>query len=253
VLHGPGAAQQTARLRSYWVDLGQFPDWSRPWSVPGWLAVGTGGLFRYALYPLGLGFVPVAAVGAWRLIRTGRADVAVMLLAPVGLAAAAGLAGKYPFGGSRLHLYAAPGLALACGVGLLDLWERAATLRAARFVPLVRGLLAVAACWGVAEGVVTPAIDSTRVEYRPAAAAVLALPAAERVVVSDHTFLYYLRGRPGVRYIDDLDDVGRGAVWLGSFTDPRIDPVVDGVLRAGGWRVTDTRAFGRVLLRRIER
>src|SRR5205085_443693 len=148
-------------LREYWVDLGHFPDWSRPQSLPGWLYSGVGGIFRYCLYPLGMAFVPFAAVGFVSLWRGGRRDVAVFLAGPLALALVAGVLGKYPFGGSRLHLYAAPGLALLSAVGVKLAWDRLA-IRSRTRARSGRTALVVVVGWGIVEGALFPVFGSTR-------------------------------------------------------------------------------------------
>ncbi|MBN9120126.1 MAG: glycosyltransferase family 39 protein [Planctomycetes bacterium] len=218
LLTGPAGAQQTPVLRNYWVELGHFPDWSRPQSLPGWLWSGVTGVFRYCLYPLGMAFVPFAAVGFASLWRGGRRDVAVFLAAPMGLALIAGLLGKYPFGGSRLYLFAAPGLALLTAVGIRCVWDRLASSES-RGARIGRVAVAAVTCWGIVEGATFPLFGSSRVEVRPAVEFLKARPAGEDVIVADHVFAYYLRREPGVSSLDDPPRARTGGVWVAGGSD----------------------------------
>jgi hypothetical protein len=215
LLAGPASAQQTPALRNYWVELGHFPDWSRPQSLPGWLWSGVTGVFRYCLYPLGMVFVPFAVAGFVSLWRSGRRDVAVFLAAPLWLALVAGLLGKYPFGGSRLHLFAAPGLALLSAVGIRLAWDRLTSPRA-RVGRLA--LLALASA-GIVEGAAFPLFGSSRIEVRPAVEFLKTRPAGEPVVVMEHIYAYYLRREPNVSFVGEAPPVRTGRVWVAGGSD----------------------------------
>ena len=215
VLTGPAAAQQTPALRNYWVELGHFPDWSHPQSLPGWLWSGVTGVFRYCLYPLGMAFVPFAVAGFVSLWRSGRRGVAVFLAAPLWLALVAGLLGKYPFGGSRLHLFAAPGLALLSAAGIRLAWDRLASPRAR----IGRVALIALACAGIVEGATFPLFGSSRIEVRPAVEFLKARPAGEPVVVMEHVYLYYLRREPNVSFAGEAPPVRTGRVWVAGGSD----------------------------------
>lgn len=224
LLAGPGGAQQTPGLRAYWADLGHFPNWARPWALPGWALSGVGGIFRYCLYPAGTLLAPFAVAGFVSLWRGGRRDVAVFLLAPLALALGAGLVGKYPFGGSRLHLYAAPGLALLTAAGLRAAWDRLAA-RPGRVAAAGRVALVAVTGWGVLEGASLPLAGSARVDVRPAAEYLKARPAGEPVRVTDHVFAYYLRRDPAVGLL--LGPLPDGPVWVAGTFDPKApDPVL---------------------------
>jgi hypothetical protein len=91
-----------------------------------WVVLGTLGVLRYAVRPLGNLLAPLAIVGA---IRLGRVDgrLLVLLLAPLGLALVAALMVKYPYGGMRTTAFTAPALILCvvAGVGPTWAWLRA--------------------------------------------------------------------------------------------------------------------------------
>jgi hypothetical protein len=214
LLAGPAAAQQTATLRNYWVELGHFPNWDRPLSVPGWLWSGVFGVFRYCLYPFGTVFVPFAMIGGASLWHAGRRDVAVFLAAPLALALVAGLLGKYPFGGSRLYLFAAPGLALLSAAGIRLAWDR---FRGR----IVRAVLVTVVGWGIVEGATFPLFGLSRIEVRPAVVFVKSRPAGEPVIVTNHVFAYYLRHEPNVSLLGDPLPVGARRWWIVGDSDLR--------------------------------
>jgi len=118
---GPAAAQRNPDMEACWA--GHFPNWSRPWTVPLWAVAGTFEVARYCLLPFGQVMLVFAVVGAISLTRT-RAGLVVALAAPLGLALVAALLHKYPYGGSRLEVFAAPALCLlgAEGVRRSALW-----------------------------------------------------------------------------------------------------------------------------------
>ena len=220
LLAGPGAAQQTPALRNYWVELGHFPDWNRPLSLPGWLCSGVLGVFRYCLYPLGMVFVPFAAIGFASLWRGGQRDVAVFLAAPLGLALVAGLLGKYPFGGSRLYLFAAPGLALLTAVGIRRAWDFFAARGSLR-ARVGRAALVAVVGWGIVEGATFPLFGLSRIEVRPAVDFLKARPSGEPVIVTNHILAYYLRHEPDVYYLGDPAPASARRVWLVGDSDFR--------------------------------
>src|SRR5688500_11796105 len=59
---GTAAAQRDETMALDWWQ--NFPDWSRPASVPVWVVVGTLGVLRYAVRPLGNLLAPLAIIGA---------------------------------------------------------------------------------------------------------------------------------------------------------------------------------------------
>ncbi len=122
---GPVHAQKDERMLSCWLD--NFPDWSRPWTVPGLAAVRLTEAFRYASEPTGNVLAAFAVVGAVVLWRAGRRLLLGFLLLPLGLNALAWLAGQYPFGAARVVVYAAPGALLLVAAGIpssLAWWAR---------------------------------------------------------------------------------------------------------------------------------
>jgi hypothetical protein len=121
---GPVHAQRHEMMTMCW--LSQFPNWQRPWSVPPWMLFSTLDVVRYCFEPTGhaLGFL--AAVGAVVLWRRGERELVALLALPLLLALGASCFRAYPFGGARVEVFAAPGLALLIGASLppLATWLR---------------------------------------------------------------------------------------------------------------------------------
>src|SRR5262249_44122101 len=116
LLAGPVRAQRDEVLLDCWRDV--FPDWQRPWSVPGWWLLRLTEVFRYACEPVGNLLTPLAAAGALALWRGGRRRLVVFLVVPVVLPGLAALAGQYPFGATRVMAFAAPAALLLVAAGL---------------------------------------------------------------------------------------------------------------------------------------
>jgi hypothetical protein len=116
LLAGPIHAQRDESLLRCWEDM--FPSWNRPWTVPGWLLQRLEEVARYACEPVGGVLAAVAGVGAVGWWRSGQRRLVIFVLAPVALAGLAGLLGQYPFGPTRVMVFAAPGLILLMAAGL---------------------------------------------------------------------------------------------------------------------------------------
>jgi hypothetical protein len=113
---GTARSQRCGTMEQCWT--GQFPDWQHAASVPLWSVASTTEVFRYCFAPVGYLLTPFAAVGVWRLWRDGRGDFLLPALAPLGLNLAAAFAHGYPYGGCRVCVHAAPGLALVVAAGI---------------------------------------------------------------------------------------------------------------------------------------
>jgi len=128
LLTGPIHAQRAnGPIENCWQNL--FVPWDQPWLVPGWLGLSTLEVCRYCCKPLGQVLAFVAVVGAVDLWRTGQRGLVLLLVVPVGLALLAACLHSYPYGGTRVMVYAAPALILliAAGVPPLLAWLRART------------------------------------------------------------------------------------------------------------------------------
>src|SRR5262249_52500409 len=104
--------------------LRPFPGRARPWRVAGGAGRATSGGGRYRFMPLGHVLSVLAVVGAWAAWRTQRRKELLVLAGPLGLALLGAWLHGYPYGGSRLEVFAAPGLAVLIAGGLLQVRSR---------------------------------------------------------------------------------------------------------------------------------
>jgi hypothetical protein len=147
LLEGPIHAQRCQAMEQCWV--GAFPNWHRPWTVPIWTTLSTFEVFRYCFEPIGQVLLLPAMLGARSLWRRQHQSYALLLVVPVLLALIASYAGAYPYGGSRVLVYATPALALLIAEGIPDCLTLAAQLRSwaatrtARFWSAVSSPMAV--------------------------------------------------------------------------------------------------------------
>ena len=109
-------AQHDPVIHSDWTRF--FPDWSRPLSVPGWFLVNTLEVMRYCCKPHGQLLVVPLMIGAVYWWKQRQGQRLTLCLAPLAIALVAASLHRYPFGGMRVQIYAAPLLLLASGVGL---------------------------------------------------------------------------------------------------------------------------------------
>jgi hypothetical protein len=186
---GPVHAQRNDALVGYWQGISQFPSWRRPWSVAGWTVVSSFEIGRYVCKPTGQALAVLAVVGAVRLARRGLRVPLATLGVPIALALLASYVGAYPYGGSRLLVYAAPAVVLLTAEGVQPAfdWLRARTLAgpialtALLQAPLALALYHLAVPW-------------SRPDWSAAAAYVLAHRAPrDQVTANNHESLYYFR------------------------------------------------------------
>lgn len=157
LLLGPVRCQHDAEIHSCWVAC--MPDWQRPWSVPGWLLLSPFEVCRYCCKPLGQILAVLAVPGTWLLWRGGQRTLVRLLLAPIVLALLAACAHRYPFGGARVMVYAAPAILLlgAAGVPAMLAWLRLrsrvawAVLLALLVLPVLSALELVVHPWSEAD------------------------------------------------------------------------------------------------------
>ena len=109
------SAQRTPALDAAWVHA--FPDWHHPTGVPLWFIRSSVSVVDYLTRPVGGVLILVACIGAvswWRVDR----ELVLFLLAPVALAATAGLIDAYPYTGARTMVFAMPAIVLLIGFGI---------------------------------------------------------------------------------------------------------------------------------------
>jgi surface polysaccharide O-acyltransferase-like enzyme len=116
LLAGPVSVQRGAPVVPLGADT--FPGGWDPLTLAIWLARGAIGVADYCFRPMGVLLVAPMVAGVISLRQRGETPLLVVLLAPVVIAAGAGMAGLYPFTGSRVMIWALPALALLAGEGL---------------------------------------------------------------------------------------------------------------------------------------
>jgi hypothetical protein len=207
MLLGPIRAQHDSAIASCWE--GAFPDWSRPWTAPTWALFSTLDIFRYCCKPLGMLLAPLALIGAATLWRSGRRGLVMMLAVPVLLALAASFAHRYPYGGARVLVYAAPALVLLIGAGTPPTWDW--LKRRHRLAPVGLALLFVPPLYAAGHAVVVP-------WARPDAAGACNYVIAHRgprdaVAGNDWTHQYYFR-RLGFQFHPDGIADAKDRCWI---------------------------------------
>ncbi|HEX3152133.1 MAG TPA: hypothetical protein VHR66_28935 [Gemmataceae bacterium] len=213
---GPAKAQQDGAMTDCWVN--QFADWSQPGFVPIWGIASTAEVLRYALMPLGQLLTPIAIAGA---IRIGKRDrrLLTVLLVPLTLSLVAALLGKYPYGGVRVSVFAAPALILLVAAGTTPCWNW--LQKSCRFAPLV---LAIALALPTGQSLYRVVMPWPRIDFRDAVTFTRGQLRESDLIASDHwEVLYYMRDQP-----DQLCDIAEIAdrqpprVWVLTGTDPGI-------------------------------
>ena len=108
-------AQRTPGLDASWID--RFPNWAKPFSVPGWFLGRTWELYQFTLYPIGFLMLVAAAAGIrWLLLQRSRA-LLILLTAPLLLNLLAACVSQYPYGGTRVTMFLIPFECLLAGIG----------------------------------------------------------------------------------------------------------------------------------------
>ncbi len=190
---GPIRAQRCTAMDDCW--LNHFPDWDRPWAVPGWALLGCFEVFRYCFDPAGQALAPLAVLGGVSLWRSGSRPLVLLLTVPVLLALVAACFRAYPFGGARVVVYATPALALLVAEGAAQAlaWLRA---RQDRALPLLaRGALILLLLAPLGRAAQRVAVPWPRADCQGAAAFVLSrLQAGDGIVANHPEYLYYFRG-----------------------------------------------------------
>lgn len=251
LLTGPIRAQRDATIVECWQSMRQFPDWSRPASVPGWLLRSTLDLFGYCVKPLGGWLAPLAALGAVACWRRGRRDWCVLLIMPIALAAFASCLKAYPYGGMRVMVYATPAVILlvAAGVppclGWLQAKNRLAAVALMTFVavPTARAAYHVAMPWHRAD--CASAAEYVAKHSRP----------SDAITANHWEYLYYFR-KAGDRFspLEALAPPPGNRLWVvvtgaqPADRQPCLAPFA-----TPAWQTLDRREFDRTTVVLVER
>jgi hypothetical protein len=123
-LSGPALAQKSTGLMNYWTSHSAFPDTGGIARMGWWLTHSLLAFCGYFWRTPGWIILAIAAVGIITLWQSERRATTLMLLAPIGLAAAASFAHLWPFGGNQHMSFAAPAMLLVIGAGCETLRRR---------------------------------------------------------------------------------------------------------------------------------
>ena len=239
LLLGPVHAQHDAEMASCWTNA--FPDWQRPWTVPAWTLFSTLDIFRYCCKPLGQLLVPLTVLGAVVLWRRGQRALVVLLIVPILLALAASFAQRYPYGGARVLVYAAPALVLLIAAGTPVVWDW--LQRFHRLAPAALALLFLPPLLAAGRAVI---FSWPRADTAGAAAYVLAhRQTTDRVEGNDWTHQYYFRRLGSSFQPTAISDAPTGRCWI-VYTEER--PSADRLPAAlshgpAGWVAVERREF----------
>jgi hypothetical protein len=191
------SAQRTTTLNAQWAYA--FPDWRHPTHVPLWLIRATIDVFDYTMRPIGGILALAACIGAVSWWRAGERELIVFLVAPLALAAAAGLTHAYPYTGVRTMAFVMPALALLVGAGVQAARDWAnGSQRRAWLAGAIIGLPILATLFLSLYRVCTP---WRRADTAGAAAYVLEHRAGpEPVTANQWEYEYYFRNLDGMFY-----------------------------------------------------
>lgn len=118
LLQGPIRAQHQGMAASGFTWSDQMPDWSRADKALKWPVSAPFEVLRYCLRPTGGLLLAFAVIGAVCMVRTGRGQLAALLLIPLGAAMGASALHRYPCGGGRPMLFFTPSAALLIGAAV---------------------------------------------------------------------------------------------------------------------------------------
>ena len=248
LLLGPVRAQHDPTIAACWADA--FPDWGRPWTLPGWTLFSTLDVFRYCCKPLGALLAPLAVLGGVVLWRRGRPGLVVLLAAPVLLALAASFAHRYPYGGARVLVYAAPALALLIAAGTPPAWDW--LRRRHRFAPAALALLFLPPLYAAGLRVVRP---WERADTAGACAYVEnRRQPTDPVAGNDWTHQYYLRRLGAAFHAAPMADAA-DRCWVVYSAEQPAEERLKGALGMGpaGWVAVERRDFAFTTVLLLER
>ncbi len=113
---GPIKNQRVEGLLNEWGP--KFPKFQAPMTLPWWVIENTTTVFQFCFNPVGFYFCLIAPFGLFAAWRTGRRDLAILLVTPFLLSIVAASLKGYPFGFNRLMFFIAPCCLLLGGLGM---------------------------------------------------------------------------------------------------------------------------------------
>ena len=250
LLIGPIHAQRDETIVNCWKSMSQFPDWTNPATVPGWMVRSTCELVGYCVKPVGEWLTPLAVVGLFLLWRQGQRTWCVLLTIPVVLALVASCVKAYPYGGMRVMSYAAPAVFLLVAAAVPRCLERlarrrvwpAALLTVLLIVPVARAGYCIAHPWD-------------RADCATAAAYVEQHRKPDEIVTANHwEYLYYFRRLGGEFVPIENLTAPRDRMWVvvtGALPGDR-DPCL-ALFSAPHWTTLDRQEFDRTTVLLVER
>jgi hypothetical protein len=255
LLAGPIHAQHCPAIAQCWEDT--FPSWDQPWKVPLWTVVQTVEVFRYCCEPLGQALVPLAVVGSVSLWRRGRGPLVALLVVPVALALLASYAKAYPYGGSRVVVYATPACVLLIAEGGSALLARLSSEGLKGFVVgttsslagacFARGVLLLLLLLPLGRAVQRVVFPWLRADCAAAAAYVWDNRLPGDAVAGNHwEYAYYFRNlEPPFVLLERGPHLFPNRFWMVTTAGTRQERVAIVDALAGGWRIVEEHEFPR--------
>jgi hypothetical protein len=235
---GPIQTQRNAAMDECWTL--HFPEWSRPWTLPVWTVASTAEVFRYCFLPIGYLLAPIAFIGTVTIWRSEQRGMLTLLLGPLALAWLAACLHGYPYGGSRLEVFALPGLAILVAVGA----EKAVLWLPVRR-RLGRNLLYACLLLPVMAGVGSIVFPWPRAGVAAASSYIQARCQPQDCVRANHwEYEYYFRqSAERGEILGDQEPPSANRVWLAITTPEAINrqALLQPWLR--NWRVVEVRDF----------
>jgi hypothetical protein len=249
LLFGPIRAQRCDEMTSCWLD--QFPPLDRPWKVPVWMAASSFEIGRYCCRPTGQVLLLAAVMGAVVLWRREQRAVVTLMALPVVLALVASFLGAYPYGGTRVMVYAAPAMVLltaAAVPGALEWLKTRSRPGAAAFVlvllaPLVHSAYHAAVPW-------------VRADCSGASSYVMNHRRPTDAVAGNHwEYLYYFRHLgPALTSATSLPQQPGARVWYAVTAETAEQRLLLArVLPPGDWQTMEQREFARTTVFLLQR
>ncbi len=235
---GPIRNQRVEGLVSEWERM--FPNFHQPETVPWWVLVHTSTIFQFCFNPIGFYLFLVAPFGIVSAWRTGRRDLAILLVVPFLLAMIASALKAYPFGFVRHMLFVAPCVLLLGGLGIDVLFRRFQSKK----LHLITGVLLLFI------GSIVPVGHLFQHRDQPDSAGVAKhirthRTAGDFVASDEQTYVYFFRGE-----LKSLDEIAAlmppgSRVWVPmDFHEPdERRAYVKSKLEPGGLRYLDEAVF----------
>jgi hypothetical protein len=246
---GPIRAQRCDEMTRCWLD--HFPPYERPWKIPVWVLSSSLEIGRYCCRPTGQVLLLLAGVGAFLLWRRGQRAAVTLMTLPMGLALLASFLGAYPYGGTRVMVYAAPSIILLTAEAVpiaLDWLKVRSRLGVAALVAILLAPLVYSAYRTV--------VPWERADCSGASSYVIAHRRPTDVVAGNHwEYLYYFRHLgQALTSMPEVPQQPRARLWLvisGETVEYRM--YLARALPPGDWQTLEQREFTRTTVFLLQR